>query len=317
MKTRIYTKSDLLKQEVKEDIKNTLLQGKNVIFPTETVYGIGGYALSEKGIKGIYQVKGRPSDNPLIMHLENTDDLMKYTKNHQPYVQKLIDAYWPGPMTLVFEMTDVVPSFITGGLSTIGIRIPSNELAQTVLNICKVPICAPSANISGTPSSTLLKHVISDFTDRVDIIIDGGKSEIGLESTVIDVTKETPVILRPGFITKQMVEAVTGPVSMSSNVRDDEIPKAPGMKYKHYAPKGNLTIVSGDDLDVVKYIQKQMTSRSVGVITFDEYKDCFETDYVYSIGSINNDQEVASNLFIALREMEHNLYKNEYIFLFC
>lgn len=319
MKTRIYTEQGLNNELVKKDIKETLKQGRNVIFPTETVYGIGGFALSKDGIEGIYQLKGRPSDNPLIMHLKDSSDLDKYTKNHQPYVQKLMDAFWPGPMTMVFEKTDIVPFFITGGLDTVGIRIPGSDIARRIIDIAGVPICAPSANISGTPSSTTVKHVLHDFSGKVDIIIDGGESEIGLESTVIDVTKEIPVILRPGFITKKMIENITGKVYISSSVKEhDEIPKAPGMKYKHYAPKGNVIIVKGKEEDVITYIQSQLSAlkEPSGVLTYSEHHDCFYADKVLSIGRKDNDLEVAHNLFSALREMDEYDIKVIYSFAF-
>lgn len=310
MLTKVYVKKDLEDKKVQLDIKYTLLSGRNVIFPTETVYGIGAYALSEAGVKGIYNVKGRPSDNPLIMHLSSTKDLLKYTKNHQPYVSKLIDAFWPGPLTMVFDKTDIVPYMITGGLDTIGIRIPSNDIALTILNIAGIPICAPSANISGRPSSTLVEHVIEDFNNKVDIIIDGGKSQVGIESTVLDVRNEIPVILRPGMITREMIKKVTNEVLISDHAKSDEIPKAPGMKYKHYAPKGKLTIVKGNQSAVVKYINQQLDYHKAngfktGVICTNESKNLFNTNHVFSIGNESNEEEIASNLFVALREMDY------------
>ena len=308
MKTRVYHMSDLNQIAVQKDIKETLLSGKHVIFPTETVYGIGAYALSKEGIKGIYEVKGRPSDNPLIMHISNKTDVYKYTKNHQSYVKKLMDVFWPGPLTMVFEKQNDIPYIITGGLETIGVRMPSHDIALRVIDIAGVPICAPSANISGKPSSTLFEHVLEDFKDKVDIMIDGGKSKVGIESTVLDVTKEIPVILRPGVITKEMLEEVVPKVIDGKLASEDEIPKAPGMKYRHYAPKGELMVLDGDKDTVVSYITNQINfcnnNQKIGVICTSDYKDLFKDVYVYSIGLPNQEEEIASNLFAALRAMD-------------
>ncbi len=309
MKTIIYSKDDLRKQKVRDHIKKTLLHGKNVVFPTETVYGIGAYALSEEGVKGIYKVKGRPSDNPLIMHITDIKQLSLYVTKVLPYVTKLIEAFWPGPLTLVFPKSEIVPSIITGGLNTVAIRVPSNHIAREIINIAGVPICAPSANISGRPSSTKTAHVIKDFNGLVDIIVDGGKSEIGLESTVLDVTQDVPVILRPGMITKKMISDIVGEVRVSGEIKKDDVPKAPGMKYKHYAPSGNLTIVQGDNKKVVEYINEKldlhkMNSERACVITTKEQSKLIDSEYKYIIGDENNELEIASNLFAALREMD-------------
>lgn len=309
MKTRIYRTNELDNKDVQQDIKTTLNEGRNVVFPTETVYGIGASAFNQNGIQGIYHIKGRPSDNPLIMHLHDTSNLEDYVYISQPYINDLIQAFWPGPMTLVFEKKDIVPDYFTGGLSTVGIRIPSSEVAKKIIEIAGVPICAPSANISGRPSSTLFKHVVEDFNNKADILIDGGKSEVGLESTVIDVTKEVPVILRPGMITYDMIKEVTNKVEISRKLVGDQVPKAPGMKYKHYAPKAKLYIVEGTQDQVVDYINnqihlKQNTHQKIGVIITTNLKDKMKSNYVYEIGTEDNELEIASNLFAALREMD-------------
>jgi L-threonylcarbamoyladenylate synthase len=309
MKTRIYKSDDLGNKAVQEDIRNTFLKGGNVVFPTETVYGIGAYALLEEGIQNIYKVKGRPSDNPLIMHVSRKEDIGPYIKEYHPYVEEIMDAFWPGPLTLVFNKSPQVPKSITGGLDTVGIRVPSNVIARQIIDIAGLPICAPSANISGRPSSTLFSHVMEDFNGKVDIIIDGGKSEIGLESTVLDVSKDIPIILRPGMVTKEMLETVVKEVMISSEIAPDDIPKAPGMKYKHYAPKGHLKIVEGKTLDVVSYINEmtiieQNNNKKVGVITTLELASEFQANVISVIGKDNNTQEIASNLFQVLREMD-------------
>lgn len=309
MKTRVYKSTELNNEAVRQDIKTTFQSGGNVVFPTETVYGIGGSALSEKGIKGIYSIKGRPGDNPLIMHFADTSDLEKYVYINQPYVEKLMKKFWPGPMTLVFQKKDNVPDYFTGGLQTVGVRLPSSEVAKEIIRIAGVPVCAPSANISGRPSSTLFKHVVEDFNERVDILVDGGKSEVGLESTVIDVTKEVPVVLRPGMITVEMLKDVVGKVELQSELEDHETPRAPGMKYKHYAPKASLTIVEGELESVIEFINTQTTKHQnngekVGVISFDEVSNQFISKYQFEIGRMDNEIEVAGNLFAALREMD-------------
>jgi len=305
--TRIYDEKDLEKESVQKDIKETLLNGKNVVFPTETVYGIGANALNLDGVKNIYRVKGRPSDNPLIMHIASVKDFYRYSKNHQAYVEDLIKAFWPGPLTLVVEKVDQVPQAITGGLNTVGMRWPSSTIAQKVIEIAGVPICAPSANISGRPSSTLFEHVLDDFNHKVDILIDGGKTQVGLESTVLDVTQDKPIILRPGMITKKMIENITGEVIISSHLSKTDIPKAPGMKYRHYAPKADMMIVEGDMEKVVHYINQKIAyhrDKKTAVICTNDLLDQFHADIVYSIGDVSDAKEIASNVFVALREMD-------------
>ncbi len=309
MHTRIYKKEDLLKEDVKTDIKETLLSGENVVFPTETVYGIGANALSETGIDNIYRVKGRPSDNPLIMHIASKEDVTTYAHVSMPYIKKIMNAFWPGPLTLVMKRKATVPDKITGGRDTVGIRYPSNVIAQSVISIAGVPICAPSANISGRPSSTLFEHVMEDFKEKVDIIIDGGQSEVGLESTVLDVTKPIPVILRPGIITKAMLETVVPKVNLASHLKEDDIPKAPGMKYKHYAPNGEMTIVEGIEDKVVDFINEQIKTHKenghkVGVIATRDIADKFKDAFVFDVGDKSSKTDIASNLYIALRRMD-------------
>jgi len=307
--TKVYTPKDLDKKSVQNDIRNTLLMGKNVIFPTETVYGIGAYALSEAGVKSIYSVKGRPSDNPLIMHFSNSKDILNYVEINHDYVKDLMQAFWPGPLTLVLRKKTIVPDFITGGLDTVGVRIPGHEIARKVIDIAGVPICAPSANISGKPSATLFEHVFEDFNGKIDIIIDGGKSQVGLESTVVDVTEEVPVILRPGMITKAMIKSITKEVKLNTEVIGEEIPKAPGMKYKHYAPSGKLIIVEGEEKKVIDYINKktreyELQDLKVGVISTNKIAHQFIAQFIYQVGEQNEEEAIASNLFAALRKMD-------------
>ncbi len=295
--------------------------GGLVAFPTETVYGIGANAIDEAAIVKIYEAKGRPSDNPLIMHISDINCLKDYALNISVKAQKLINVFWPGPLTMVFSKTDKVPSRITGGLKTVAIRMPRHQIARSIIHEARVPIAAPSANISGKPSPTRGYHVIADLFGKVDMIIDGGKTELGLESTVLDVTREVPCILRPGSITHTMLEEVVGKVSYDSHIKDERHPpKSPGMKYKHYAPKGQLKIISSDiEANVIKYINiegKKLMDMGykVGAVVPKHAANDINIKYVESIGSINNHTEIGSNLFKILRKMDD--MNIDYIFSF-
>lgn len=317
---------------VKIDIKNMDLElinkagmllknGGLVAFPTETVYGIGGNALDEKAIQNIYTAKGRPSDNPLIIHIGERAALNLYAKEIPEAAIKLMDAFWPGPLTLIFKKTELISDYITGGLDTVAIRYPSNKLAAAIIKASGVPIAAPSANISGRPSPTRARHVVEDLEGRVDMIIDGGNSTIGLESTVVDVTGDIPIILRPGSVTKAMLEKILDRVDIDKALMKDNSelkPRSPGMKYKHYAPKGQLTVVYGEDKQSIEWINKQVEkfeekNNIVGVIATTEEAEKYKCKLVIEIGSITNQEEIASNLFKVLRKMDKE--KAEYIFI--
>lgn len=308
MKTTIYNQIDLQNTNVQHHIKDVIQSGGIVVFPTETVYGIGANALDKNAAKKVYEVKGRPSDNPLIVHIEKPEDLSRYVEVIPDDANGLIKAFWPGPLTIIFQKRDIIPTTITGGLNTVAIRCPSNPIANAVIKFASTPLCAPSANISGKPSSTLFEHVVDDMMGKVDIIIDGGKSQIGLESTVLDLTSEEPTILRPGFITRQMIETVLNKsVLDKSVVTPTEVPKSPGMKYKHYAPSGVITVLYGKEVDIINYINTQLSTNlnvKIGVICSTELYDKIQTSRKFDIGSMSNDAEVASNLFIALRKMD-------------
>ena len=306
-KTRIYKPSDLEKQTVQKDIIDTFSKGENVVFPTETVYGIGADALNEKGVQNIYRVKKRPSDNPLIVHLSSKEALLEYIYVDQPYIKALMDAFWPGPLTMVFRKKPIVPGHITGGLNTVGIRVPMHPVALKVLSIANMPICAPSANISGRPSSTLFDHVIDDFKDRVEIIVDGGKSDVGLESTVLDVTQKNPVILRPGVITKAMIERIIQiEVQVSDALLENEGPKAPGMKYKHYSPQADVLLIEGRPNKIATKINSLATSldEKVGIMATTETLSQYDHNLVKDMGSRNDLREISTNLFKLLREFD-------------
>ena len=308
MKTTVFSTSDLEKKEVQKKIKYNLENDELVVFPTETVYGIGANALSETAVKKIFSVKGRPSDNPLIVHLSKAKDVYKYVNNVSKHAEILMNAFWPGPLTLVFESKGIFSPVVTGGLKTVAIRVPSHKTAKKVIELSGVPICAPSANISGRPSSTLFSHVLEDFDGKVSIIIDGGPTDIGLESTVLDLTVDIPTILRPGKITKDMIEKVLNTSIINhTEVQNDLAPKSPGMKYKHYAPKGNVTLIDGSFEETIEYIQKQLFDKrqnKCAVLCPDEFADMLNGDTIIKLGSLDNLESIATNLFKSLRLMD-------------
>jgi len=257
-----------------------LREGKLVAFPTETVYGLGGNALDESAAKRIYEAKGRPSDNPLIIHIKEISALEVLAVDIPKEAYLLAERFWPGPLTMILNKSSIVPDGTTGGLKTVAIRMPSDSIALTLLQESGVYIAAPSANASGRPSTTCAEHVIEDLDGKIDMIIDGGAAQIGLESTIIDLTCKVPTILRPGFVTKKQLEDCIGTVVTDKAVSkrsksDTVIAKAPGMKYKHYAPKGDLTVYEGESNAVVRAINQQIADQFnagsiVGVIATDE-----------------------------------------------
>ena len=299
-----------------------LRDGGLVAFPTETVYGLGADALDESAAKKIYEAKGRPSDNPLIVHIANVDALEKLAVEIPAAAYDLAKAFWPGPLTMILKKSPVVPYGTTGGLDTVAIRMPNHKLALKLISESGLYLAAPSANSSGKPSPTLAQHVVHDLKGRIDMVIDGGKAVIGLESTIIDLTSETPCILRPGFITKSMLESVIGPVSYDKIVMMKEVdasvkPKAPGMKYKHYAPYGDLTIFEGNSDKVVERINNEVklavvAGKRVGIIATDETKALYPVGFVKSIGTRRNEETIASSLYEILRDFDD--LKTELIF---
>ena len=233
--------------------------GQLVAFPTETVYGLGANALDADAVKRIFEAKGRPGDNPLIAHISAVGQLRPLIAvEPSPMARALMDAYWPGPMTLIFPKSDAVPMAVTAGLDTVAIRYPAHPAARALIDAAQRPIAAPSANRSGRPSPTTAQHVLEDMDGRIPMILDGGPCDVGLESTVIDMTGDAPRILRPGGITPEMIEAVCGAVRVDEAVmrplKEGERPRSPGMKYRHYAPKGSLTIVQGEEKAVIDRI---------------------------------------------------------------
>lgn len=297
-----------------EDAVRILRQDGLVAFPTETVYGLGANGLHPDAAKKIYAAKGRPSDNPLIIHIADLDGLYELTSNVPEAGLALAKKFWPGPLTLICNKSDKVPYSTTGGLETVAIRMPSHKIAYELIKQSKIYIAAPSANVSGRPSPTKAEHVIQDLDGIIDMIIDGGKVSIGLESTIVDVTSDVPTILRPGYITKEMLEEVVGivnydPYILKKDSNENLVAKAPGMKYKHYAPKGELTIFEGNSLDVVKAINDNVLEKiekgfRVGIIATDETVHLYPNGNVKTIGTRKDEETIARGLFEILRDFD-------------
>ncbi len=293
-----------------------LKEGGLVAFPTETVYGLGGDALNPSSSEKIYAAKGRPSDNPLIVHVCDADAIPPIIGGELSGCagewRKLADAFWPGPLTMIFPKSTKVPYATTGGLDTVAIRFPSNKIAAALIGAAGGYVAAPSANRSGRPSPTSAKYCREDLDGRVDMIIDGGPVGIGLESTIIDLTGDEPIILRPGYVTRDMLREVLGRVEVDRAIISDDSsvkPKAPGMKYRHYAPKGDLTVVNWRGPLTVQYIRKKLeeaalSGRRTGVICTDETAGEYRADLVRSAGARGDYEENARRLFDILRSFD-------------
>lgn len=292
-----------------------LEKGGLVAFPTETVYGLGGNALDANASRKIYAAKGRPSDNPLIVHIADEKELFDIARDVPENAKKLMKAFWPGPLTMIFRKKEGIPYETTGGLETVAVRMPDHKVALEMIKAAGVPIAAPSANTSGRPSPTKAAHVIEDLYGRIEMILDGGSVGIGIESTILDMTASPPMILRPGFITKSMLKSVIGEVTEDKVVSAKSIntvteggykPKAPGMKYRHYAPKAELTMYEGDIDEVIKKINEvsdkaSKAGKKVGIIATEETKDKYIGDYIVSIGTRADEESIARGLYDVLR----------------
>ena len=289
-----------------------LREGGLVAFPTETVYGLGGDALNPASSRKIYAAKGRPSDNPLIVHICRWEDIYTIACDPDGRAKKLADAFWPGPLTMILKKTDAVPAETTGGLQTVAVRFPSHPVAIRMIEAAGGFVAAPSANTSGKPSPTSAQYVAEDMNGKIDMILDGGEVGIGLESTIVDLTEGRPVILRPGYVTRQMLEQVLGGVDVDRTILDGNSgcrPKAPGMKYRHYAPRGELTIVEGDQEEVIRSINRlcgeaAARGKRTGVIGTDETVDRYRADTVKSVGSRVDEEAIAHSLYRILREFD-------------
>ncbi len=286
--------------------------GGLVAFPTETVYGLGADALNPEASRKIYEAKGRPSDNPLIVHISRMEDLAGIVSHVPRQARKLAERFWPGPLTMIFKKAKQVPLQTTGGLDTVAVRMPDHPVALALIQAGGGYIAAPSANISGRPSPTLAKHVAQDMDGRIPMILDGGPVGIGIESTIVDVSGEIPMILRPGYITPEMLREVIGEVQLDPGLAADDPsvhPKAPGMKYKHYAPKAELILIHGVQEKVQQKIndltqEAAESGRAAGVIGTDESCGCYRYGIVKSIGTRSDEATIARHLYAILREFD-------------
>ena len=297
---------------------DVLAAGGLVAIPTETVYGLAADALDEEAAARIYKAKGRPSDNPLIVHIADLEDIRELVSELPEKAVKLAEAFWPGPLTMILPKSEKVPYGTTGGLDTVAIRMPSHPTARKLIQTTGIPLAAPSANTSGRPSPTKAEHVLEDLDGKIDMVLDDGPVGIGIESTIVDLSGSQPMILRPGYITKAMLEEVIGqvmidPAILDENVNKDFKPKAPGMKYKHYAPKGDLTIVVGESGPVIDEIRKLTDEKrkagfKVGIIATDETRHAYDDEgdgvSVMSIGTRKDENTITHNLYDILRQMD-------------
>ena len=293
-----------------EEASEIIKRGGLVAFPTETVYGLGANALDEEAVKKIFIAKGRPQDNPLIIHVadKNIDD---YVKEIPEIAREIIDRFWPGPLTIILNKKEIIPNVTSANLESIGIRMPNNEIALELIRLAGVPIAAPSANISGRPSPTDVERCIEDLDGKVDCIIGGMQCNVGVESTIIDCTSNPPLILRPGGITLEMLKEIDDNIEIDPAIMqkpsENLKPKAPGMKYRHYAPKAEVKIIKGDNKKTIEKINEMIHNyidegKKVGILSSERNKSFYKKGEVISLGA--NLEEVAQNLFEALRSLD-------------
>lgn len=317
MITRIMDVSaEPINMEYISEASEILRKGGLVAFPTETVYGLGGDAKDKEASRKIYAAKGRPSDNPLIVHIARFSQLQEISKDLPENAKKLADAFWPGPLTMVVNKNEVIPYETTGGLDTVAVRMPNNPIALALIEESGCMIAAPSANTSGRPSPTKASHVYEDLSGKIDAILDGGAVDIGLESTIVDLTEDVVTILRPGYINMEMLKEVVGEVRIDPGIVYNDKgttsgakPKAPGMRYKHYAPKGDLTIISGDEDKVVAKINELTkaaieSGSKVGIIATSETADRYSEGQILVIGDRSDEGSIAHNLYDILRKFD-------------
>jgi L-threonylcarbamoyladenylate synthase len=310
MKTIIYDMSDPEQAERGyKEAAEILRAGGNVAFPTETVYGLGGWTGSEEAVRGIFTAKGRPSDNPLIVHVCPGMDLSPIAVRIPETARELMHRFWPGPLTLILWKAPEVPDAVSAGLPSVAVRMPSHPVAMRMLEVCGLPVAAPSANLSGRPSPTTAQHVWEDMQGRIPLILDGGPCEIGLESTIVDMTVEPPMVLRPGGLPLETLREVVPDLRMDPGlgVAANVTPKAPGMKYRHYAPKAPMTMARGTPSEQEEKIRRalaQARGKKRGVLTVSEHVKDYDAEAVLAIGSLDDPDEMAAHLFDALRRFD-------------
>ncbi|MCR4584983.1 MAG: threonylcarbamoyl-AMP synthase [Lachnospiraceae bacterium] len=305
----VKTDPERIDEKIMAEAGRVIKEGGLVAFPTETVYGLGGDAFRAESSKKIYAAKGRPSDNPLIVHIAKAEDAGKAGKDIPDSFWLLADAFWPGPLTMIVKKSEAMPPETTGGLDTVAIRFPSHPVAAALIEASGGFIAAPSANASGRPSPTEARHVREDLDGRIDMIIDGGSCNIGLESTIVDLSTGRPQILRPGFITKEMLEDVLGEVELDPTLFKPSAgrPKAPGMRYRHYAPKGDMRIFRGDTEKICARICEELKANEgsrTAVICADDTKDKYAADMVVSLGARDDAKGAAAAVYGILRDFD-------------
>ena len=309
MITKIFSlDKDNIDQNILNIAANIISEGNLVAFPTETVYGLGADGLNEAACQKIFAAKGRPSDNPLILHISNQDMLYNLVDSINDDAKKLIKTCWPGPLTLIMKKKSVVPDAVTAGLDTVAIRMPSDKIALNFITKANTPIAAPSANTSGKPSPTRAKDVFQDLNGKIPMILDGGSCKIGIESTVVDCSEKNPVILRPGYYTYEYLKEIIPSITLDDAlVNDGKIPKSPGQKYKHYSPNAKMEVYIGDNASKKIFDQAMKYKNQkykVGILTFDDAIADFDDFKTISFGNRDNLSYMSHVLFTALREMD-------------
>ncbi len=298
-------------KEKLDEAAEALKAGKIVAIPTETVYGLGANALDTSAVEQIFRAKGRPSDNPLIVHIADKDSVHSLTGDISPKAALLMDKLWPGPLTLVFRKSSIIPEIITAGLDTVAVRMPEHPVARELIRMAGVPVAAPSANVSGKPSTTTAQHVLDDLDGKIELVIDAGSSRVGLESTVLDVTVEPPVLLRPGGVTPKEIENIIGPIEIDKTILgkidSENVPKSPGMKYRHYSPRAHVIIVKSDSMERQSEKILELAYRSLnegkkaGICATDQTIGKYTGFEAISMGDRNKPETIAAKLFALLR----------------
>lgn len=309
MKTEVLKiKNDLNNSEIINKAVKYIKNDELVAIPTETVYGLGANGLSDNACKKIFITKGRPQDNPLILHISNIEELDRLVNNIPKEVEEMLNNLWPGPLTVIFNKSDIIPDSVTAGGSTVAIRMPNHNIAREIIKKSGVPIAAPSANLSGRPSPTNAEDVYEDLNGKINLIVDGGQSNIGIESTVLDITEKPYTILRPGFFDKYDLEIYLDKVVYDNSlISDNSVPKSPGQKYRHYAPKASMEVIIGNNSSIKKYIEKykKNSNKKTAYILFEESIDIVENEeIVFNLGSKDNLNEMAFNLFTMIRHAD-------------
>lgn len=313
METKVINMVENIDNRSMEECAEIIRKGGTIAFPTETVYGLGANALDGEAVSKIFKAKGRPSDNPLIIHVSNIDEVHSLVKEIPQKALNLMEKFWPGPLTIILEKSESIPDQVSAGLETVAIRMPAHPIALGLIKESGLPIAAPSANISGKPSPTKGDHVLEDLLGRIDAIIVGEDCKVGVESTVLDLSSSVPIILRPGGVTKEQLEEVLGEVAMDPALGEkhnfESVPKSPGMKYTHYAPRAEVVIIKGKQIAVVNKIklmveENKALGKEVGLLCFEDTSLNFTDIVVKSMGKRFELEEVASKIFNLLREFD-------------